>query len=51
VQGPGSPPATGPGAADLETAADLDETIDSKMKVLQVQEKVGGAPARQRFWA
>ena len=40
-----------PGTESLETAADFGETIDSGMKVLQVQEKAGPGPARQRSWA
>ena len=41
----------GPGTESLETVADFGETIDSRMKVLQVQEKAGRGPAWQRFWA
>jgi len=41
----------GPGTESLETVADFGETIDSGMKVLQVQEKAGRGPARERSWA
>ena len=41
----------GPGTESLETVADFGETIDSGMKVLQVQEKAGRGPARERAWA